>query len=71
MKEQPYDLGYEVRRLISTYGDVEGTTRSGAIRDVLTEIAHLCRESGIDFDERVDAAAEVAHTEDEEEGEEC
>lgn len=63
--KQPYDLGYEVRRLISTYSDIEGTSRAGAIRDVLTEIAHLCRESDIDFDERVDAAAEIAQEESE------
>lgn len=55
-----FDLNYEVRRLLSLHGEREGTSLSGAIRDLLTEVAHICHERGIDFDDRVDAAAEVA-----------
>ena len=63
---EPFDLGYEVRRLISLHSDLAGTTLRGAIRDVLTEVAHVCHRHDIDFDERVDAAAEVAAEEMEE-----
>jgi len=61
--EKLFDLGYEVRRLLSLHGEMEGTNLRGAIRDLLTEVAHVCRERGIDFDERVDAAAEIAASE--------
>ena len=57
---EPFDLGHEVSRLISLHSDLAGTTLRGAIRDVLTEVARVCHEHDIDFDERVDAAAEVA-----------
>lgn len=60
MSDPRFDLGFELRRLISVHGEIEGTSLRGAIRDMLTEIALICRERGIDFDERVDSAAEVA-----------
>lgn len=60
MNEKLFDLGFEVRRLLSLHGEMEGTSLSGAIRDLLTEVAHVCHEKGIDFDERVDSAAEIA-----------
>ena len=58
--EKLFDLGFEVRRLLSLHGEMEGTNLRAAIRDLLTEVAHVCHERAIDFDERVDAAAEVA-----------
>lgn len=58
-----FDLGFEVRHLVSKYADIEGTTPSAAIRDILTELVHCCRERGLSFDERVEAAQEVADEE--------
>jgi hypothetical protein len=55
-----YDLGYEVRRVLSTYSDLEGCSRRAAIRDALTELARLAIEERLDFDALVDAAIEVA-----------
>lgn len=34
-----------------------------AVRDILTDIIHFCNKVGIDFDDRVDAAKEVAFME--------
>ena len=36
-----------------------GTDLSGAIRDLLTEVMHLCDDSGVDFEDRLIAAGEV------------
>lgn len=54
------DLGYELRRILSLYQEQEGTTMSGAIRDAMTELVHICDENNLDADDRFDAAIEVA-----------
>ena len=45
--------------LISRRARMDGTDCSGAIRDLLTDIRHLCDSKGIDFHERLDASYEV------------
>lgn len=57
------DLKAELKALIGRVEKREGTSTRGAIRDVLTDIAHICHEEGIDFDERCDTAIEVAQLE--------
>lgn len=58
------DLLIPLFRLISKYRRRCGCTPSAAIRDLLTDIMHVCRfEGGIDFDERVRSAKEVYEVE--------
>jgi hypothetical protein len=53
----------ELLRLISAVKQDQKTDLSCAIRDVLTDLAHICEDNNIDFDGRCDAAIEVAKEE--------
>jgi hypothetical protein len=63
------DLRTPLDALIQGYiKDVFGKTVSSrdkmtamriAVRDLLTDIRHICYETGVDFDERVQSASEV------------
>jgi len=50
---------------VEEYAQNAGTTFEGAFRDALTDLKHLADEKGLDFDERLAAALEVADEEDE------
>lgn len=57
----------QVKALVKHVEEKCGTDDEGAIRDILTELMHLCSERGYDFFERVDAANEVYEEECDEE----
>lgn len=57
------DLESELVSLLDRYKDSLGTTSHGAVRDLLTEIVHYCRKHGIEFEDRVSAALDVAEEE--------
>lgn len=56
-------LGKRLRKLLKKYKKAEGTDEKGAIRDLLTEVFHLCRKRGLDFDDRAYLAKLVADEE--------
>lgn len=58
-------LAERVYSLISDVKKEEGTDASCAIRDILSEIIHICDAHGIDPDDRFDAAIEVVREENE------
>lgn len=53
----------DIRSLLDTmlrrYASSAGTDLSGAIRDLLTEVMHLCDDSRVDFEDRLITAGEV------------
>lgn len=50
---------HSIDRMVADVVNAEGTDEKGAIRDVLTDAMHWCKANGIDFSERMLAAAEV------------
>lgn len=53
----------ELANLLLRYGTEEGCDEKSAVRDLLTEVIHLCQERGLDFDDRVMQAEEVVEEE--------
>jgi hypothetical protein len=53
------NLQVHVFRLLKKYKGRCGCTTPAAIRDLLTDIMHICRFEVVDFDERVQSAREV------------
>ncbi len=54
---------HAVSELVKTVENAEGTNLAGAVRDILTDLVHFCKDHGLDFDERVQAAKEVSEEE--------
>ena len=57
------DIRTALRVLLQGYMRLAGTNRSGAVRDLLTELMHLCNSYHLDFAGRVCLAGEVYHQE--------
>lgn len=55
----PTTLQYHIQELIKFARNHNKCSDKGAIRDILTDMMHICREQGIDFDERLEGAREV------------
>jgi len=53
------DIRTGLRALLRDYMNAAGTSQSGAVRDLLTELMHLCDSRGLDFSGRVRLALEV------------
>ena len=53
------DIRTPLDETLRGYVKSAGTSRSCAIRDLLTELMHVCDHSGVDFDSRLIAAREV------------
>jgi len=53
------DIRTPLEEMLSSYGDLAGTDRNCAIRDLLTELMHLCDDSRLDFAGRLRAARET------------
>jgi hypothetical protein len=53
-------MRFKLESLLLEIESREGTTFAGAVRDLLTDLAHLCAERGVDVEERLRAALEVA-----------
>lgn len=56
-------LKKRLRKLVSKVEAREGTDTRGALRDTLTDMIHLCRESGVTIDEMLVGARRVAEEE--------
>jgi hypothetical protein len=58
----------KIEALLAQIQQEEGTTLAGAVRDLLTDLVHICNDANaaanpvteIDIDERLDAAIEIA-----------
>jgi len=59
MKAKKFNLEVALRTAISQQIEAEGTTNLGAFRDVLTDLMHIARQMGIEFNSRLQAAEEV------------
>lgn len=55
-----------LEKAMEDYAKGVGTGFEGALRDALTELKHIADKYKVDFQDRVDAAVEVAKEEDEE-----
>ena len=53
------DIRTPVEELLKNYGISAGTDLSCAIRDLLTELMHICNDSRLDFAGRLRAARET------------
>ena len=53
------DIRTPLERMLKNYAHSAGTNLSCAVRDLLTELMHLCDDSHVDFDGRLCAAQEV------------
>lgn len=53
------NLREALRQLLREYAKDTGCSESDAIRDVLTDLQHLCDEQGLDFIERTTASTAV------------
>ena len=53
----------KLKELIKFAQDRGECPTKGAIRDILTDMMHICKEQGIDFDERLESAREVYNEE--------
>ena len=53
------DIRTPLERMLRNYRHSAGADLGCAIRDLLTELMHLCDDSGEDFDGRLCAAREV------------
>lgn len=60
-------LKRRLRKLATKVENRTGTDTAGALRDMFTDMIHLCEEAGLDPTERFNSAREVA---DEEKGDE-
>lgn len=49
----------QIEKTAREYAEREGTSFEFAIRDVLTDVMHLCDKHGIDFDLRLAGASDV------------
>jgi hypothetical protein len=58
-KKAKDDIRTPLEEMLKIYGHSAGTDLSCAIRDLLTELMHLCDDSRVDFDGRLCAAREV------------
>lgn len=54
----------KIEALLTEIRTTESTSLSGAVRDLLTDLVHICNANQIDIDERLDAAIEIAAEED-------
>lgn len=59
------NLRRELETFIARVQESEGTNIAGAVRDILTDLKHVCDGNHLDFEERVATALEVAKQEDE------
>jgi len=53
------DIRTALRVLLQGYMRLAGANRSGAVRDLLTELMHLCNPYHLDFAGRIRLAGEV------------
>ena len=53
------DIRTPLDTMLREYARSADTDLSGAIRDLLTELMHLCKDRDEDFDSRLRAASEV------------
>ena len=53
------DIRTPLEKLLEGYGHSAGTDISCAIRDLLTELMHLCDDSRVDFADRLRGARET------------
>ena len=58
-KKSKDDIRTALRVLLQGYMRLAGTSRSGAVRDLLTELMHLCNSYHLDFAGRIRLAGEV------------
>jgi DNA-directed RNA polymerase subunit RPC12/RpoP len=48
-----------ISAVVRYYMRTDGSAQSAAIRDMLTDIMHLCDTSSVDFKERIEAASRI------------
>jgi hypothetical protein len=48
-----------LKKMILEVARVEGTHNQFALRDILTDLRHLCDNMGLDFDQAVEGSEEV------------
>ena len=53
------DIRTPLEKLLKAYARSAGTDLGGTIRDLLTELMHLCADRRIDFEDRLRAARHV------------
>ncbi len=58
------NLRKDLLDLIFKHNRESGTNTQGSIRDILTDLKHICDSGEINFQERLEAALEVADLED-------
>ena len=58
-KKAKDDIRTALRVLLQGYMRLVGTNRGGAVRDLLTELMHLCDSYHLDFAGRIRLAGEV------------
>jgi len=58
-KQAKDDIRTPMENMLRSYGDSAGTDLSCAIRDLLTELMHLCDDSRTDFASRLRAARDT------------
>ena len=62
MKQKPTHSQLAVKALgsvLQRYANKNGTTTDSAVRDILTDLRHICDDQGLDFAERDQGAYEV------------
>lgn len=57
------NLRKPLKKFLKKYKNNCGTDLQGAIRDVMTELAHICAKKQFNIEERFDAAMEVFYEE--------
>jgi hypothetical protein len=49
----------DLKKMIQKVARVEGTSDQFALRDILTDLRHVCDDMGLDFDMAVEGSEEV------------